>query len=152
MGHARAAQANDEREASVLIDIYRISRQVKDPNSVRIQEFCCRYAQNVIDREYPMLEQEGENSPAGVEMIDDLWQLMAETNVKSQNDSITIYQMMEELRNLTEHRRLRAMNGREGLPRILWAVLIAGGIITIGSICFFDVARRWLPQRHPHVR
>ena len=118
------AQLNDEREATALINIYRIARQIKDPSAVRIQELCRQYAQNVVDREYPLLEQQGENSPEGGKMIDDLWQLMAETNVQSQNDTITIYQMMEELRNLTEHRRLRAMNARGGLPRILWAVLL----------------------------
>ena len=31
------------------------------------------------------------------------------------------------------------MQGREGLPGILWAVLIAGGVITVGASCFFGV-------------
>jgi hypothetical protein len=46
---------------------------------------------------------------------------------------------MEELRGLTQHRRLRAMQAREALPGILWAVLVAGGIITVASSCFFGV-------------
>jgi len=134
------AQANDEREATALINIYRISRQIKDPNAVQIQDICRKYAQNVIGREYLSLEQRGENSPEGAQMIDQLWQVMADIKVQSQNDAITIYQMMEELRNLTERRRLRAMNGREGLPGILWAVLLTGGAITIASTCFFGVS------------
>jgi len=32
------------------------------------------------------------------------------------------------------------MQNRETLPFILWAVLIAGGIITVVSACFFGVA------------
>ena len=31
------------------------------------------------------------------------------------------------------------MQTREHLPKILWAVLIAGGIITVGAACFFGV-------------
>jgi ABC-type branched-subunit amino acid transport system permease subunit len=46
---------------------------------------------------------------------------------------------MEELRLLTQHRRVRIMDSREALPGILWAVLIAGGIITVASSCFFGV-------------
>jgi ABC-type branched-subunit amino acid transport system permease subunit len=46
---------------------------------------------------------------------------------------------MEELRGLTQYRRVRAMQSREHLPGILWAVLIAGGIITVAASCFFGV-------------
>ena len=46
---------------------------------------------------------------------------------------------MEELRGLTQYRRIRAMQNREALPSILWAVLIAGGIVTVSSACFFGV-------------
>jgi ABC-type branched-subunit amino acid transport system permease subunit len=31
------------------------------------------------------------------------------------------------------------MQSRESLPVILWAVLVAGGIITVASSCFFGV-------------
>ena len=40
---------------------------------------------------------------------------------------------------LTEYRRIRIMQAREGLPAILWAVLIAGGVITVAASCFFGV-------------
>jgi hypothetical protein len=40
---------------------------------------------------------------------------------------------------MTEHRRIRVMQSRESLPAILWAVLIAGGVITVAAACFFGV-------------
>ena len=46
---------------------------------------------------------------------------------------------MEELRMLTEYRRIRLMHSKEELPGILRAVLIAGGIITVAASCFFGV-------------
>ena len=33
------------------------------------------------------------------------------------------------------------MQTREHLPKILWAVLIAGGIITVGAASFFGVSK-----------
>ena len=68
-----------------------------------------------------------------------MWTAAGQSQAHADNDSIAIYQLMEELRSLTEHRRLRAMEGREHLPGILWAVLIAGGIITVAASCFFGV-------------
>jgi ABC-type branched-subunit amino acid transport system permease subunit len=40
---------------------------------------------------------------------------------------------------LTEYRRIRSMQAREGLPAILWTVLIVGGVITVSAACFFGV-------------
>jgi hypothetical protein len=40
---------------------------------------------------------------------------------------------------MTEHRRMRMLQSRKRLPGILWAVLIVGGIVTVGASCFFGV-------------
>lgn len=135
----REAQGNEEREATAVINIYRIASQIGTSSSAQIQEVCRNYADNVIDREFPALAQQGPMSHEGAQMINQLWKLVAQSKVASENDSISVYQMMEELRSLTEHRRLRAMESREGLPGILWAVLITGGIITVAASCFFGV-------------
>jgi hypothetical protein len=39
------------------------------------------------------------------------------------------------LTDVTRHRRLRRLENHSGLPVILWAVLICGGIITVASAC-----------------
>ena len=54
-------------------------------------------------------------------------------------DSIASYQLLEELRTLSECRRIRLMHSQEELPGILRAVLVAGGIITVAAACFFGV-------------
>ena len=84
----------------------------------------------MADREWP---------PEGGEMINQLWTLAGEAQAHAQPDAIAAYQLMEELRGLTQYRRIRATQNRETLPLILWAVLIAGGVITVVSACFFGV-------------
>jgi hypothetical protein len=136
----REAQANAEQEATSVINIYRIAAQIKTDDAGQIQEVCLRYAQNVVDREFPALEQRGPLSKEGGQMINQLWKLLEQSKVRSETDSIALGQMMQELRSLTEHRRLRALQSREGLPAILWAVLIAGGAITVVASCLFGVS------------
>jgi len=46
---------------------------------------------------------------------------------------------LSELTSMTEHRRIRLLQSRQRLPALLWAVLIVGGIITVGSTCLFGV-------------
>jgi hypothetical protein len=133
------AQANEEQEANSLVNVFRIGSQLHDGNARAIQELCARYAENALDREWPaMLNRQ--MPPEGGEMIDQFWALAGQAQAHAQPDAIAAYQLMEELRGLTQYRRIRATQNRETLPFILWAVLVTGGIITVVSSCFFGVA------------
>jgi len=135
---AQQAQANEEQEANALVNVFRIASQLQDPNANRIQELCVRYADNTVQHEWGAMER-GEMTAEGADIINQLWMLAGQTQAHAQPEAIAAYQLMEELRGLTQYRRLRAMQTREHLPKILWAVLIAGGIITVGAACFFGV-------------
>ncbi|MFI5116467.1 MAG: hypothetical protein ACHP8B_07180 [Terriglobales bacterium] len=132
------AQANEEQEANALVNVFRIASQLNDPNAKAIQELCVRYADNALQREWPAMEKQ-QMPPEGEDMINQLWTLAGQIAARAQPDAIAAYQLMEELRLLTQYRRLRAVQVREGLPGIFWAVLVAGGIITVASACFFGV-------------
>lgn len=132
------AQANEEQEANSLVNVFRIASQLQDPNAKAIQELCVRYADNALNHEWPAMRHE-ELPPEGGEMINQLWALAGQTQARAQPDAIAAYQLMEELRGLTQYRRIRAMQNREALPGMLWAVLLAGGVITVASACFFGV-------------
>ena len=134
----QGAQANEEQEANALTNVFRIATQLQDLTARPIQELCVRYADNAIHREWPALA-EGNMPPEGGMMINQLWQLAGQAQAHAQPDAIAAYQLMEELRGLTQYRRQRVLQGRERLPAILWAVLIAGGIVTVVASCFFGV-------------
>jgi hypothetical protein len=133
------AQANEEQEANSLVNVFRIAGQLQDPDAATIQQLCTRYADNALDREWPAMENR-ELPPEGGEMINQLWVLAGQVQARAKPDAIAAYQLMEELRGLTQYRRIRAMQNREALPGILWAVLIAGGVITVAASCFFGVS------------
>jgi Protein of unknown function (DUF4239) len=132
------AQNNEEQEANALVNVYRIASQLDDPNARTIQQLSVTYSDNALQREWPAMEKE-EMPEENAEIINQLWTLAGKIAGHSQPDAIAAYQLMEELRGLTQYRRVRAMQVREKLPTILWAVLIAGGIITVASACFFGV-------------
>lgn len=134
----QAAQANEEQEANALMNVYRIASQLRDPNAKAIQDLCIRYADNAVNREWPAMDNQ-QMPPEGGEMINQFWVLAGQAQAHARPDAIAAYQLMEELRGLTQYRRIRAMQCREALPAILWAVLIAGGIVTVVASCFFGV-------------
>jgi len=135
----QGAQANEEQEANSLVNVFRIASQLQDANARAIQDLCARYAENTLDREWPaMLNRE--IPPEGGEMINQFWTLAGQAQARAPSGAIAAYQLMEELRGLTQYRRIRATQNRETLPFILWAILISGGVITVVSACFFGVA------------
>lgn len=133
------AQANEEQEANALVNIWRIASQLPQSNGQAIQDLCARYAEVTIQHDWPALQNGDQLFPETNGIINQLWKMAGESQAHSGVDSIAIYQLMEELRLLTEYRRIRIMQGREELPGILRTVLIAGGIITVASSCFFGV-------------
>src|SRR5208283_6095964 len=114
---AQQAQANEEQEANSLVNVYRIASQLQDPNAEPIEQLCERYADNAVDREWPAMENE-QMPPEGGEMINQFWKLAGQAQAHAQPDAIAAYQLMEELRGLTQYRRIRIMQSRESLPGI----------------------------------
>ena len=134
----QGAQANEEQEANALVNVYRIAMAMPDDDARKVQQLCVQYADNALHREWPAMEQE--RLPGdGDTMINQLWSLAGQIQGRAKPDAIAAYQLMEELRGLTQYRRIRVMQARESLPKVLWTVLILGGIITVAASCFFGV-------------
>ncbi len=133
------AQSNEEQEANALVNVWRIATQLQIPGAREADALSLTYAHNVVQKEWPALLASKPLPPENADVINQLWKFAGQIQAHSGNDSIAAYQMMEELRMLTEYRRIRIMQSREGLPAILWAVLIVGGTITVAAACFFGV-------------
>ena len=133
------AEANEEQEAISLVNIWRISENIDIATGREVQDLCQKYARTVLNMEWPAMEEQKPLPREGSDIIDQLWRLAGQSQAHSSTTSIASYQLMEELHLLTEYRRIRLMQGREELPGILRAVLVAGGIITVAASCFFGV-------------
>ncbi|HVP55328.1 MAG TPA: hypothetical protein VMU45_10060 [Candidatus Eisenbacteria bacterium] len=133
------AQANEEQEANALVNVWRLSESIDPTIGKQVQELCQKYAQSVLTREWPAMKELTPMPRESSDILNQLWRLAGQSQAHSATDSIASYQLMEEMRMLTEYRRIRVMQSREELPGILRAVLIAGGIITVAASCFFGV-------------
>jgi hypothetical protein len=133
------AQVNAEQEANSLVNFWRLSENIEPVAGKEMRALCQRYAEIVVTKEWPAMHAQTTLPPEPKEIIDQLWKLAGQNQAHSGNDSIVSYQLVEELRMLTEYRRIRLMQSRDGLPLILRTVLVVGGIITVVAACFFGV-------------
>ena len=133
------AETDEEQEANALVNVWRIAAQLHSEEANQIKAMCVQYARMAVEKEWPAMAARSPLPPEMAEMVNQLWRLAGQNQAHSGADSIAVYQMMEELRLLTQYRRIRIMQSREGLPGVLWTVLIAGGTITVAASCFFGV-------------
>ena len=138
-----AAQAVASDEANELAGIFWFAHALPQPEGRHIQELARSYAQVVVEDEWPLMEQ-GKASPKAWATLDELrgtiLGLDPPTGAQQVPYSQARYnQILEQLHGLGDARRERLLAASEGLPPILWVVLIGGGVITIAFTYLFGL-------------
>jgi hypothetical protein len=137
------AQANVEREANSLVNIFRLAQGLPPELRGRIQGLCRDYAHVMLDIEWDAMEQGG-LSPRGVEVNDQLWQAITAVQPRTPSEQLLLDHTLSELARLMEYRRSRHHQIHSQLSPLLWTVLLVGAAITIGFTYLYGVDSRHL--------
>jgi hypothetical protein len=126
-----AAQVTADDEASELAEVFWIAHQLPQPQGRHIQELARSYAQVVVNEEWPLMEQ-GKASPKAWDLLDEMRGSIQELEPTTGVQLMLCNQALDRMHDLSGARRERLLDAREGLPSVLWVVLIVGGVIAIG--------------------
>jgi hypothetical protein len=133
-----AASVTVEQEANALAEIAWLAHRLPEPEGSHIQELCRSYAEEVVDNEWPLMEQgeaplmtQVEETPTGWTLIDEIRASLQEVEPQTQADE-QLYA-----------RRMRLVAAEEGVPAVLWSVLIFGGIAAVGFTYLFGLQNTW---------
>jgi uncharacterized membrane protein YraQ (UPF0718 family) len=124
----QAAQTADE-EASSLSEIFWLADRMPKSEGRHTQELARSYARVVINEEWPLMEQEN-SSPKAWDLLDEI-----RVDLQSFEPSTQGQQVLYE----QDARRDRLLEAEQGLPAILWIVLIVGGIIVVSFTYLFGL-------------
>jgi hypothetical protein len=133
----RAADINADQEANALVNLYRLSDALPDSARARIQFDARRYAQIMIDEEWPAMARRSV-SDAGTAVTQELWETVVNAGKDSSVQGPDFTQALTELSTMTQHRRVRHLESGFRIPGLLWTVLLAGGLITLISSCLLS--------------
>jgi hypothetical protein len=117
-------------EASNVEELYWLAEQFSEPERDRIQELAVSYARVVVDEEWPLMKQ-GQTSANADATVDTLRRSIEDFEPGTDTERAVFSQELERVHDLDEAREVRLLNVREGLPPILWIVLVSLGIDTI---------------------
>ena len=128
----KIAQTNVESEANELAGVYFLASQLPDPERTRVQDLARTYARVVVEEEWPMMEQ-GQTSPRADSLVRELRLELLEFDPRNEGEQVLYERGLTQVHDVADARRLRLLQVREGIPDLLWVVLVGGGVITV---CF----------------
>ena len=103
-----------------------MARGLPDPGRHQIQEHIRDYVQTVVTDEWPLLAH-GQESDKAWALNDQIWQDLYQLSGKPGIDPAIYSNLLEEMRNVDEDRRLRLAGSEERVPVLMWIVLSVGG-------------------------
>lgn len=132
------AQDSVAAEANQVAEVYRLAGGLDDPLKGRIRGLMVGYSHSVVDHEWDTMTR-GRFSPHTQRVVEAMWQQVNRMGPNTVSDSVLRDHLLTAWSKTTEQRRLRLGWSSTGLAPIAYALLIVGGLITLGLASFFTV-------------
>jgi Protein of unknown function (DUF4239) len=141
------ARETVESEANAVAEIAWLAHRLPEPQRQQLQEHARSYAQEVVNEEWPLMDQgmdqEGRGTPQGWDLIDDMRETIQEGEPRTAGEQEVYAQGLDQMERLADQRRMRLVQAEEGMPFILWAVLVFGGVVAVGFTYLFGLENSW---------
>src|ERR671916_460307 len=141
------ARETVESEANATAEIFWLAHRLPDPERGRLQELSRSYAEEVVGREWPLmeegsevpLEQEEGAAPNGWTLIDDIRATLQGFEPRTPAEEALYAEGLDQVEELASARRMRLVEAEEGLPAVLWVVLVFAGVAAVGFTYLFGL-------------
>jgi hypothetical protein len=140
------ARVTAEAEANALAEVFWLAHQLPEPEGRELQELARSYAEEVVDEEWPLMEQgrtplmeRSRETSRGWVLIDDIRATLQEVEPRSASGQELYAEGLDQVQRLADARRTRLVAAEEGLPTVLWVVLVVAGIVVVGFAYLFGI-------------
>jgi protein-S-isoprenylcysteine O-methyltransferase Ste14 len=141
------ARITVESEANALAEIFWLAHQLREPEGPHVQELSRSYAEEVVDEEWPLMEQgrtplleeHTQEIPRGWVLIDDIRATLQGYEPRTEAEQELYAEGLDQVQRLADARRTRLVQAEESLPTVLWVVLVVGGMVAVGFTYLFGL-------------
>jgi hypothetical protein len=138
----RASEAA-RMESNCLADIFLLSDRLPEPFRSRIRDTCRTYARQVVEDEWPTMERAQMSVEARVTAVS-LTRVLDGFEPATEAHKVVYPVILDQIRELWDHRRDRAASAENGISAVEWVVLVVGALVTIFLGGLFHVGSRRL--------
>src|SRR5919112_253820 len=129
---------NSESEAHELAGIYFLASRLPEPERTNVQDLARRYARVVVEEEWPLMER-GKTSPRANSLIRQLRLKLLQFDPRTRGEQVLYEGGLAQVHDAVDARRSRLLEVREGIPNLLWVVLVVGGVLTVSFTYLFGL-------------
>jgi hypothetical protein len=144
------ARETVESEANATAEIFWLAHQLPEPERGRLQELSRSYAEEVVEREWPLMREgqaplmeQGETTPNGWVLVDDIRATLQGFEPGTPAEGALYTEGLDQVEELASARRMRLVEAEEGLPIVLWVVLVFAGVAAISFTYLFGLESTW---------
>ena len=144
------ANVTVETEANALAEIFWLAYALPEPEGRELQELCRSYAEEVVNVGWPLMEQgktpsleRSQESSRGWVLIDDIRATLQGNEPRTKGEQEIYAEGLDQVQRLADSRRTRLVQAEEGLPAVLWVVLVVGGMVVVGFAYLFGMENTW---------
>lgn len=130
------ARMHDEQEASNVASIFRVARGMSDIDRPRIRQLCREYVDDVINNEWPKMEQ-GTKINHGWESYQKMWEATIAAVPENDRQSNLQQGLIASMQSLGENRRARILLAQQGMQPALWWIVCFGALTTLALSYIF---------------
>jgi len=134
-----AAQQAIDLECAALHATSMIESTLPQPQASRMLQLEAAYIRNVIQNDWREMRDHRRGSRRAVDTLTELMQTAARLPVASAADAPVKAQLLELLSTAHAEREVRLYQARNGLPTILWVVLIAFSLTLLLFVAFSSI-------------
>jgi hypothetical protein len=126
-------------EAAALASIERLADGLAPADGVQLRNALTRYANAVIDDEWPAMARSGGRGETTHTALQDLYRVVLGLGAPDQRSAVLLGAIVTQLDIVTDSRRER-LDAAEGiLPGVIWLVLFVGAVVVLGFTFFFGL-------------
>lgn len=133
------ARQTVQQESSAIGNVFRTCDGLPAANRDKIRKLCADYCRVVIEDEWPKLKDK-KTSRKAWDVYRQLWSECVQYEPVTPKQINCHASLMSDMSAVGDQRRVRADAIHNGMPAVLWAVLIVGGVATILFTYFFTPA------------
>jgi hypothetical protein len=135
------ARVNTYTETDALLQLDWYGHSLPQPQHSEVEDLVKNYTTTVIDTEWPLLARHQSSSQAWA-VFTQLRELVSDQQPTAPAAVARYEQALDAAADLGNARRERIDQAGEGIPCMLWAALVLGGVITVGFAFAFGMRSR----------
>jgi hypothetical protein len=133
-----AANTAVDQEASEVAEVFWLAHSLPQPEGRHLQELARSYARVVVNEEWSLMER-GKVSPMAWAILDEIRADIRRMQPTTYTQQVLYEQGLQQVGDLADARGERLLDAEEGVPSILWVVLIVGGVEVVGFTYLFGL-------------